>query len=63
MRSRFPWWVVLAPWLVSRVLSIGVAVGQVLETWSQRVQIALLSVSAFGLVVFAFVVARYDLVP
>jgi hypothetical protein len=40
-----------------------VAAGQVLERWSTRVQVALLTVSAVGLVLFAFVVARYELVP
>jgi len=40
-----------------------VAAGQLLERWSIRVQVALLSVSAVGLVAFAFVVARYGLVP
>ena len=40
-----------------------VAAGQVLERWSTRVQVALLGVSATGLVLFAFVVARYELVP
>jgi hypothetical protein len=40
-----------------------IAAGQVLERWSTRVQVALLSLSAVGLVLFAFVVARYELVP
>jgi Dolichyl-phosphate-mannose-protein mannosyltransferase len=40
-----------------------VAAGQVLERWSTRVQAALLGASAAGLVLFAFVVARYELVP
>jgi hypothetical protein len=40
-----------------------VAAGQVLERWSPRVQAALLGMSAVGLVLFAFVVARYELVP
>jgi hypothetical protein len=40
-----------------------VAVGQVLERWSLRVQVALLGASGLGLVLFAFVVARYELVP
>ncbi len=40
-----------------------IAAGQVLERWSARVQVALLALSAFGLVLFAFVVARYELVP
>ncbi|MET0628028.1 MAG: glycosyltransferase family 39 protein [Acidimicrobiia bacterium] len=39
------------------------AAGQVLERWSTRVQVALLGASACGLVLFAFVVARYELVP
>jgi hypothetical protein len=40
-----------------------VAAGRILERWPARVQYALLAASAFGLVLFAFVVARYDLVP
>jgi hypothetical protein len=40
-----------------------VAAGQVLERWSTRVQVALLGASAVGMMTFAFVVARYGLVP
>ena len=40
-----------------------VAAGQILERWSHRVQYALLASSACGLVVFAWVVGRYQLVP
>jgi hypothetical protein len=40
-----------------------IAAGQVLERWSTRVQVVLLGASACGLVLFAFVVARYELVP
>jgi hypothetical protein len=40
-----------------------VAAGQVLERWSSRAQAAALTASALGLLAFAFVVARYELVP
>ncbi len=39
------------------------AAGQVLERWSTRWQVAALATSTVGLVAFAVVVARYDLVP
>jgi hypothetical protein len=39
------------------------AAGQILERWSRTVQYALLTGSACGLVVFAWVVGRYQLVP
>jgi hypothetical protein len=40
-----------------------VAAGQVLERWSTRVQVVLLAASCAGLVLFAYVVSRYALVP
>jgi hypothetical protein len=40
-----------------------VAAGQVLERWSTRWQVVALTASGCGLVAFAFVVARYELVP
>ncbi|MEX2099981.1 MAG: glycosyltransferase family 39 protein [Acidimicrobiia bacterium] len=40
-----------------------VAAGQVLERWSTRAQWAALALSTFGMVVFAFIVGRYSLVP
>jgi hypothetical protein len=40
-----------------------VAGGQLLDRWSVRVRVALLTGSGVGLFVFAFVVGRYDLVP
>ena len=40
-----------------------VAAGQVLERWSRAAQVAALGASTVGLVMFAFVVGRYGLVP
>ena len=40
-----------------------VAAGQILERWSRPAQYAVLAASTVGLVLFAFVAARYDLVP
>jgi low affinity Fe/Cu permease len=40
-----------------------VAAGQVLERWSNRWQVAALTASTVGLILFATIVARYDLVP
>ena len=40
-----------------------VGAGQILERWSRRAQYAVLAASAVGLVLFAFVAARYELVP
>jgi len=40
-----------------------VGAGQILERWSRRAQYAVLAASTAGLVLFAFVAARYDLVP
>jgi hypothetical protein len=40
-----------------------VAGGQILERWSPRVRVLLLTGSAVGLATFAFVVGRYGLVP
>jgi hypothetical protein len=39
------------------------AAGQVLERWSTRWQVAALTASTVGLILFATIVARYDLVP
>jgi hypothetical protein len=40
-----------------------VGAGQILERWSRRTQYAVLAASTVGLVLFAFVAARYELVP
>lgn len=40
-----------------------VGVGQLLERWSTRVRVLYFAASTVGLVLFAVVVARYDLVP
>ena len=40
-----------------------VAAGQILDRWSRGVQYALLTASACGMAVFAWVVGRYQLVP
>jgi len=40
-----------------------VAIGQLLERWSTRVRAVYFAVSTIGLVLFAVVAARYDLVP
>jgi hypothetical protein len=40
-----------------------VAAGRILERWPPRMQYLAIAASTFGLVVFAVVVARYDLVP
>jgi hypothetical protein len=40
-----------------------VGAGQILERWSRRAQYAVLAASTVGLVLFAFVAARYELVP
>jgi hypothetical protein len=40
-----------------------VGAGQILERWSRRAQYAVFAASTFGLVLFAFVAARYELVP
>ena len=40
-----------------------VGVGQLLERWPRRTQYAVLAASTVGLVLFAFVAARYELVP
>jgi Dolichyl-phosphate-mannose-protein mannosyltransferase len=40
-----------------------VAAGQILERWPVRARYAVFAASTFGMVVFGFVVARYELVP
>ena len=40
-----------------------VGAGQILERWSARTRYAVLTASTVGLVLFAFVAARYELVP
>jgi hypothetical protein len=40
-----------------------VGAGQILDRWSRRTQYAVLAASTVGLVLFAFVAARYELVP
>ncbi|MET0894342.1 MAG: hypothetical protein ABWY80_00655, partial [Acidimicrobiia bacterium] len=40
-----------------------VAAGMVLEKWKTKWQVAALATSAVGLILFATIVARYDLVP
>jgi hypothetical protein len=40
-----------------------VGAGQILERWPRRTQYAVLAASTVGLVLFAFVAARYELVP
>jgi hypothetical protein len=40
-----------------------VGAGQILERWSKRAQYAAFAASTVGLVLFAFVAARYELVP
>jgi hypothetical protein len=40
-----------------------VGAGQILERWPRRTQYAVLAASTAGLVLFAFVAARYELVP
>jgi hypothetical protein len=40
-----------------------VGVGQLLERWSTRVRALYFAASTLGLVLFAVVAARYDLVP
>jgi hypothetical protein len=40
-----------------------VGVGQLLERWSSRVRVVYFASSTVGLVLFAFVAARYELVP